>query len=72
MKPGTIAQAFETANARSEARMQTIKDSSEAAARLITLLVMKTIVLAGVGALTYACGPAVGLGTLAVVYFFFS
>lgn len=67
-----VSEAFAMANAREDARLQKLREVSEAQAKLVVIFIMRTVVLLGIGALTYFCGPKVGLGTLAVVYFFFS
>lgn len=66
MKNGTITQAFMTANANRAAARQELAQTQ---AKLISTLFTRTVVLAGVAVLTYFCGPKVGLGALAVMYF---
>ena len=70
MYNGTKRQSRQTSNSRLKARMQTKQQSGEALTWLITNIIFKTILLAGIATLTYFCGPKVGLGTLAFVCFF--
>ena len=70
MNNGTKLQSRRTFNSRLKARMQTKQQSEEALTWLITNIIFKTILLAGIATLTYFCGPKVGLGTLAFICFF--
>ena len=70
MYNGTKRQSLQTSNSRLKARMQTKQQSEEALTWLVTNIIVKTILLAGIATLTYFCGPKVGLGTLAFICFF--
>ncbi len=70
MNNGTKPQSRQTSNSSLKARMQTKQQSGEALTWLITNIIFKTILLAGIATLTYFCGPKVGLGTLAFICVF--
>ncbi len=70
MNNGTKPQSRQTSNRSLKARMQTKQQSGEALTWLITNIIFKTILLAGIATLTYFCGPKVGLGTLAFICVF--
>jgi len=70
MNNGTKRQSRQTFNSSLKARLQKKQQSAEALTWLITNIIVKTILLAGIATLTYFCGPKVGLGTLAFICFF--
>jgi len=70
MNNGTKLHSRRTFNSSLKARLQTKQQSEEALTWLITNIIFKTILLAGIATLTYFCGPKVGLGTLAFICFF--
>ena len=70
MNNGTKLDSRRTFNSSLKARLQTKQQSEEALTWLITNIIVKIILLAGIATLTYFCGPKVGLGTLAFICFF--
>jgi hypothetical protein len=70
MYNGTKRPSRRSVNSSLKARLQKKQQSKEALTWLVTNIIVKTILLAGIATLTYFCGPKVGLGTLAFICFF--